>query len=102
MPDDRQQVSVLLRLGDPELANEREAAVVYTLENRLMGALDASGAGTHETNELDRGYLRIQLLGPDAERIVEVVRPLLAEAPQGSYLAVRRGPDGTSEERLEI
>jgi len=100
--DDRQQLTVLLRLSDPELLNEREQMHVYALEDRLMKALDESGAGTHETNELDGGYLRIQLLGPDADQIAEVVRPHLADAPAGSYLAVRRGPPGTSEERLQL
>lgn len=100
--DERQSVTVLLRLSDPELTNEREQLHVYALEDGLMQALDESGAGTHETNELERGYLRIELLGPDADRIVEVVRPLLGDVPAGSYLSVRRGPPGTSEERVEI
>lgn len=102
MADDRQQLTVLLRLSDPELLNEREQMHVYALEDRLMKALDESGTGTHDTNELDGGYLRIQLLGPDAARIAEVVRPHLAGAPAGSYLAIRRGPPGTSEERLQL
>lgn len=101
-PDTRQAVTVLLRLSDPELANEREQLALYRLEDRLMRALDESGAGTHETNELERGYLRILFLGPDADRIADVIQPLLVGAPQGSYLAVRRGPEGTSEERLDL
>ena len=101
-PDTRQAVTVLVRLHDPELANDREQAAVYALEDRLMRALDEAGVGTHDTNELERGYLRISLLGPDADAIVEVVRAALADAPGGSYLAVRRGPEGTSEERVEI
>jgi hypothetical protein len=101
-PDHRQAVTVLLRLSDPELTNEREQLHVYALEDRLMKALDESGAGTHETNELERGFLRIQLLGSDAERIVQIIRPHLANAPPGSYLALRRGPEGTAEERLDI
>ena len=28
--------------------------------------------------------------------------PLLADAPEGSYLAVRRGPSGTGEDRIEV
>ena len=100
--DDRQQLTVLLRLADPELTNEREQLHIYALEDRLMKALDESGAGTHETNELAGGYLRIQLLGPDADRIAQVIRPHLADAPPGSYLAIRRGPPGTSEDRMEI
>jgi hypothetical protein len=102
VPDLRHAVIVLLRLSDPELVNEREQVAVYGLEDRLMRALDESGAGTHETNELDRGHLRITLLGPDADAIVAVIRPLLSGAPAGSYLAVRRGPEGSGEERLEI
>jgi hypothetical protein len=101
-PDLRQQVSVLLRLADPELINEREQLFVYSVEDRLMRALDNSGVGSHETNELERGYLRIQLLGDDADAIVDVIRPHLTDAPAGSYLAVRHGPEGTSEERLEL
>ncbi len=101
-PDTRHAVIVLLRLTDPDLTNEREQAAVYTLEDRLMRALDEAGVGTHDTNELERGFLRITLLGPDADRIVETVRPLLGDAPRGSYLAVRRGPEGTTEERLEL
>ncbi|HUG46864.1 MAG TPA: hypothetical protein VMP67_00445 [Candidatus Limnocylindria bacterium] len=100
--DDRQAVTVLLRLSDPELLNEREQLHIFGLEDRLMKTLDESGAGTHETNELEGGYLRIQLLGPDADRIAQLVRPHLAAAPAGSYLAIRRGPAGASEERLDL
>jgi hypothetical protein len=100
--DNREQVTVLLRLADPELTNEREQLHIYGLEDRLMKALDESGAGTHETNELESGFLRIQLLGPDAQRMAEVIRPHLADAPPGSYLALRRGPEGVSEERVDL
>jgi hypothetical protein len=44
----------------------------------------------------------MRLLGPDPDRIVEVLRPLLAGVPARSYLTVRRGPPGTAEERIEI
>jgi len=44
----------------------------------------------------------MRMVGPDADAIVAVVTPLLTEAPTGSYLAVRRGPAGTGEDRLEV
>ena len=100
-PDPRHQVAVLVPLSDPELKNEREQLAVYALEDRLMRALDESGAGTHDGNELERGFLRIQLRGPDADAMVAAIRPLLGEAPAGTYLAIRRGAEGTSEERLD-
>ena len=75
---------------------------VFGLENQVIKALDASGAGTFDTNDLVPGFFGMQLLGPDADRLIDAVHPVLADAPSGSYLAVRRGPAGTSEERVEI
>lgn len=99
---DQQAVIAWLRLSDPELTQAREQMVVFQLADRVMQALDASGAGTYDTNDLERGYFRMYLYGPDADRVVDVVRPILAEAPPGSYLAKRRGPAGTSQERVEL
>jgi hypothetical protein len=100
--EDRQQVSVWVRLGDPTFESEREQLRVFAFEDGLMRALEAGDAGEHDTNDLEAGFLAIRLLGDDADRIVEVIEPLLVDLPRGSYLAVRRGPTGTSEERLEI
>jgi hypothetical protein len=51
---------------------------------------------------LEAGYLAIRLVGPDADAMVATIGPLLGEAPPGSYLAVRRGPAGSAEDRVEI
>jgi len=101
--EERHAVSVWVRLGDPSLQASREQMRVYALEDRLIAALDAAGVGVYDTNELANGYLMMRMLGPDADAIVAVVRPVLAgEAPPGSYLALRHGATGTSEERVEI
>jgi hypothetical protein len=99
---DRHRVTVWLRLTDPAFENEREQQRLFGLENSLMRALDASAAGEHDSNSLEAGYLAIRLVGDDAGAIVDVVRPLLADAPSGSYLAVRHGPAGSAEERLDL
>lgn len=99
---DRQRVTVWLRLVDPEFGNEREQQRVFGLEDRLMRGLDGSGAGEHDTNSLEAGYLAVRLIGDDADAIVSVVLPLLFDAPPGSYLAVRRGPAGTGEDRVDL
>jgi hypothetical protein len=67
-----------------------------------MRALDAAGTGEHDTNALEGGYLAIRLVGPDADAIVTTVGPLLDDAPAGSYLAVRRGPSGSAEDRVDL
>ncbi len=99
---DKQRVTVWLRLYDPSFETSREQQRAFALENRLMRALDEAGAGEHDTNSLERGYLAMRLVGEDADAMVAVVLPFLDEAPEGSYLAVRRGPAGTGEDRLEV
>jgi hypothetical protein len=99
---DRQRVTVWLRLSDPAFENEREQQRLFRLENELMRALDASGTGEHDTNALESGYLAIRLVGDDADAIVAVALPLLEDAPRGTYLAVRRGPAGRAEDRLDL
>jgi hypothetical protein len=99
---DKHRVTFWMRLYDPSFETVREQQRVFVLENALMRALDETGAGEHDTNSLEKGYLAMRMVGQDADAIVAVVRPLLTEAPQGSYLAVRRGPAGTGEDRLEV
>ncbi len=91
-----------MRLYDPDFETTREQLKVFALENELMRALDETGAGEHDTNSLEKGFMAMRLVGADADAIVATVLPLLAGAPQGSYLAVRRGPAKTGEDRLEV
>ena len=99
---DKHRVTVWLRLADPTFESVREQQRLFALENRLMRALDASGAGEHDSNSLEAGYLAIRLVGSDADAVLDVVRPLLTDAPAGSYLAVRRGPARSGEDREEV
>ena len=99
---DRARVSIWLRLRDSSFENEREQQRVFGLENSVMRALDAAGVGEHDTNSLESSYFAMRLVGDDADAIVAVVTPLLADVPGGSYLAVRRGGAGTAEERVDL
>jgi hypothetical protein len=99
---DRQRVTVWLRLKGADFEDAREQRRIFGLEDALMRALDESGAGEHDTNSLESGYLAIRLVGDDADAVVAVIVPLLAEAEHGSYLAVRRGPAGSGEDRIPV
>lgn len=99
---DKHRVSFWMRLYDPEFETMREQQKVFALENALMRALDEAGAGEHDTNSLERGFMAMRMVGEDADAIVAVILPLLSDAPEGSYLAVRRGPVGTGEDRIEV
>ena len=91
-----------MRLYDPSFETMREQQKVFALENALMRALDDAGGGEHDTNSLEKGFMAMRMVGQDADAIVAVVEPLLADAPEGSYLAVRRGPAGTGEDRIGV
>lgn len=99
---DKHRVTLWLRLYDADFETMREQQQVFALENTLMRALDEAGAGEHDTNSLEKGFMAMRLVGEDADAIVAVVMPLLAAVPEGSYLAVRRGPAGTGEDRIEV
>lgn len=99
---DRQRVSIWWRLFDPDFEATREQMKVFAIENEVMRALDEAGAGEHDTNSLERGFMAIRLIGDDADAIVRVITPLLHDAPEGSYLAVRRGPVRVGEDRVEL
>ena len=99
---DKHRVSFWMRLYDASFETTREQLKVFELENALMRALDEAGVGEHDTNSLERGFMAMRMVGEDADAIVTVILPLLSEAPEGSYLAVRRGPAGTGEDRIEV
>ena len=99
---DKHRVTFWMRLYDPSFETMREQQKVFALENALMRALDEAGVGEHDTNSLEKGFMAMRMVGQDADAIVAVVEPLLADAPEGSYLAVRRGPAGTGEDRVAV
>lgn len=99
---DRQRVTIWLRLLDPEFESTREQLRVFALENEVIRALENSGIGEHDTNALERGFLAMRLIGDDADAIASTVLPLLDDAPEGSYLAIRRGPASAGEDRVEV
>ena len=99
---DKHRVTFWMRLYDPDFETVREQQRVFAMENALMRALEEAGTGEHDTNSLEKGFLAMRMVGADADAIVAVIQPLLAEAPAGSYLAVRRGPASTGEDRIEV
>lgn len=96
------RVVAWIRLNDPTFETSREQQRMFALEDRLMRALFESGAGDLDTNELDRGFLALRFQGRDADAMAAVLGPLLDEVPSGSYLAVRRGPYGAAEDRIDL
>src|SRR3954453_19351098 len=84
--DERQAVTAWVRLGDRNFENEREQQQLFALENHLIRAVEESGAGSYDTNELADGFFALRVAGPDVDALLPVVRGVLARVPAGSYL----------------
>ena len=89
---DRHRVTVWLRLRRADFEDDREQQRVFGLENSVMRALDESGAGEHDTNSLENGYFAMRLVGDDADAVVAVILPLLADAADGQLPGRSQGP----------
>jgi len=96
------RVVAWIPLSDPTFESSREQQRLFTLEDRCMRALFESGAGDLDTNDLDRGFFAIRFQGRDADAMAAVLAPLMADVPRGAYLAVRRGPYGAAEDRVDL
>lgn len=99
---DKHRVTLWRRLFDADFETTREQMKVFALENQLIRAIDEAGVGDYDTNSLERGFMAMRMVGEDADAIVAVILPLLTDEPEGSYLAVRRGPARTGEDRIEV
>lgn len=69
---------------------------LFALEEQLEQAIAAAGAGELDGNEVaaDGSDARLFLYGPDADRLFEVVRPVLESSPlmRGARVVKRYGP----------
>ena len=81
---------------------------IFALEEKLEEAINSANAGEYDGNEVavsgEDGYL--YMYGPDADRLYEVVQPVLASAEfmNGAKATLRYGPpeDGVPETEKTI
>jgi len=102
-PDNNDQaVIVHFKYGHPNLDR------LFEVDNLLEAAAEKSGAGEHDGHEiavdLSDGFY--YLYGPDADKLYEVVRPILEEQDftNGAEVTLRYGPpeDGVPEKTLTV
>ena len=87
-------------------SNDLEA--LFALEDRLERAIASAGAGEFDGNEIaaDGSDGQLFMYGPDADRLFDVIRPVLESAPfmQGAQAIKRYGPpeDGVRQTIVTI
>lgn len=87
-------VSLVLRDGV-------SAEAVFALGEELEAAVRSAGAGEFDGDEVGAEDAKLYLYGPDADRLLSAVQPVLQRlpAPPGSHVTKRYGPPGSREEQ---
>jgi hypothetical protein len=79
---------------------------LFALEERLEEAIDAAGVGEFDGNEIatdgSDGYL--YMYGPDADRLFEVVRPILesVDFTRGAHVTKRYGDSDDNVRQVAV
>jgi hypothetical protein len=77
---------------------------LHKLEEDLINAINRSRAGEYDGNEEGDATFTMYVYGPSADRLFEVVQPVLAKyrLPADSEVVKRYGKPGAREERVPL
>ncbi len=105
VPSAAEQAAVIcLKLSDDEIGSSQEREAISVLRDRLIRALQQREAGEFDTLEFGEGFGTLSFNGPNADRLAEVILPLLRTyaARSGSYLLRRYGEPGAREQSMVL
>ena len=103
-PDNEQALIVYIRLSDRMSGTPIEQEQLFKLEESVSSAIEKSGAGEYDGNEIGNGFFTMYSYGPSATRLWEVAAPIIKgfRPPPGSYGIRRYGKPGTKQDRISI
>ena len=86
-------VIAYMKLSDGGFGSEVEVARYFELEDNLEAVINDAGVGEFDGNEVGEGFFTLYMYGPDADKLAEVVLPVLERSgpPAGSYVLKRYG-----------
>src|SRR5262249_62254628 len=95
-----QEILICLKLSNEQIGTAGERQSIATLQDRLIRAVQARGAGEFEDLEFGEGFGTLSFTGPSADRLAEAVLPVTRahDSRRGSALlkpdrqAAARGP----------
>ncbi|WP_257168372.1 hypothetical protein [Bradyrhizobium sp. SRS-191] len=88
-----QAVIVHLPLKEGQFGSERECADIADLADRLSKAIDDHNVGEFDGDEFGGGRCVLYMYGPNADRLFEVIAPVLKTTPsvRGGFVIKRYG-----------
>ena len=103
---DEQDLLVVLRLSNRQMGTNRERQELEQFADELEAAVEAAGAGEYDGDELGGGECVLFFCGPDVDRLMAVLRPLLQRSPLArgaEFVRLAAGADGELErQRLPV
>jgi hypothetical protein len=98
---DEQAVIVWIRLANDDSGSPEELEHCFKVEEEVLRAVEDSGAGEYDGNEIGGGFFKLYAYGPSAERLWDIIVPVLKQfqIPSGSYVIKRYGGPGSKQDR---
>jgi hypothetical protein len=83
-----QDLLVVLKLSNRQMGTHQERAALEAFADELEAAVTAAGVGEYDGDELGGGECTLFFCGPDVDRLLFVLRPLLKRSPlcRGGHL----------------
>jgi hypothetical protein len=104
--DEEQDLLVVLALGNKAMGTSREREEIAAFADQLEAAVTEAGAGEYDGDEFGGGECILFFCGPDIDRLLAVLQPLLRRSPlcRGGHLVrMVPGSDGVLQrQRLPI
>ena len=93
--DEEQDLLVVLALSNKAMGTSKERMEIETFADQLEAAVTEAGVGEYDGDEFGGGECTLFFCGPDVDRLLAVLQPLLRRSPlcRGAHL-VRMVPDG--------
>ena len=104
--DEEQDLLVVLALSNKAMGTTRERAEIEAFADQLEAAVAEAGVGEYDGDEFGGGECILFFCGPDIDRLLAVLQPLLRRSPlcRGGHLVrMVPGSNGTLQrQRLPI
>ncbi|MFM1871158.1 MAG: hypothetical protein RL398_580 [Planctomycetota bacterium] len=95
---------VVFRLSGRGVGSTSEQEAIDRLGDELAELVEGAGVGEYDGDEFGAGECTLFFCGPDAGRIMEVLRPVLRRhslCRGGTFVRMVRGADGEFERRTD-
>ena len=101
-----QDLLVVLKLSNKQMGTHQERQEIEQFAEQLEATITGAGVGEYDGEEIGGGECTLFFCGPDIEKLLTVLRPLLKRSPlcRGGHLVrmVATADGGTASQRQAI